>query len=79
MEVCKQAAAHCKEKGYPIEKLAMQFSCSNPRIASTVFSTTRPEAIQKNIAYLEEPMDEQLVAEVRAIIGDQQRVSWANT
>jgi hypothetical protein len=24
----------------------MQFSCSNPRIASTVFSTTRPEAIK---------------------------------
>ena len=71
--------AYCKEKNYPIEKLAMQFSCSNPRIASTVFSTTRPEAIKKNIAYIEEPMDEQLVQEVRNIIGDQQRVSWANT
>ena len=57
----------------------MQFSCSNPRIASTVFSTTRPGAIKTNIAYIEEPMDEALVAEVRAIIGDQQRVSWANT
>jgi aryl-alcohol dehydrogenase-like predicted oxidoreductase len=79
VEVCKQAAAYCKEKNYPIEKLAMQFSCSNPRIASTVFSTTRPEAIKRNLEYLEEPMDEQLVQEVRAIIGDQQRVSWANT
>ena len=79
VEVCKQAAEHCKAKGYPIEKLAMQFSCSNPRIASTVFSTTRPEAIKTNIAYIEEPMDEQLVKEVREIIGDQQRVSWANT
>ena len=79
VEACKQAAEYCKAKGYPIEKLAMQFSCSNPRIASTVFSTTRPEAIKTNIAYIEEPMDAALVAEVRAIIGDQQRVSWANT
>ena len=79
VEVCRQAAEYCKTKGYPIEKLAMQFSCSNPRIASTVFSTTRPEAIKTNIAYIEEPMDEQLVKEVRDIIGDQQRVSWANT
>ena len=79
VEVCKKAAQYSQEKGYPIEKLAMQFSCSNPRIASTVFSTTRPEAIKKNLEYLSEPMDEQLVAEVRAIIGNQQRVSWANT
>jgi hypothetical protein len=57
----------------------MQFSCSNPRIASTVFSTTRPEAIQRNLEYLSEPMDEQLVQDVRNIIGNQQRVSWANT
>ncbi len=79
VEVCKKAAAYCKEKNYPIEKLAMQFSCSNPRIASTVFSTTRPEAIQRNLEYLSEPMDEQLVQDVRNIIGNQQRVSWANT
>jgi aryl-alcohol dehydrogenase-like predicted oxidoreductase len=37
---CEKAAAHCKAKGYPIEKLAMQFACSCDRIASTVFSTT---------------------------------------
>ena len=79
VEVCRQAAEHCKAKGYPIEKLAMQFSCSNPRIATTVFSTTRPEAIRKNLEYLSEPMDEELVKEVRDIIGEQQRVSWANT
>lgn len=76
---CRKAAEHCKAKGYPIEKLAMQFACSEPRIASTVFSTTRPEAIQKNLGYLAEPIDWELVREVRNIIGDQQRVSWANT
>ena len=79
VEACRRAAEHCRQKGYPIEKLAMQFSCSNPRIASTVFSTTRPEAIKTNIAYIAEPIDEQLVREVRDIIGNQQRVSWANT
>ena len=79
VEACRRAAEHCKAKGYPIEKLAMQFSCSNERIASTVFSTTRSEAIKTNLEYINEPMDEQLVREVRDIIGDQQRVSWANT
>jgi hypothetical protein len=40
---------------------------------------TRPEAIKTNLAYLDEPIDWQLVQEVKDIIGDQQRVSWANT
>ena len=79
VEACRKAAEYCKEQGYPIEKLAMQFACSNPRIATTVFSTTRPEAIQRNLEYISEPMDEQLVEKVHDIIGDQQRVSWANT
>jgi hypothetical protein len=33
----------------------------------------------KNIEYIKEPADEQLVKEVQEIIGDQKRVSWANT
>ena len=79
VRACEEAAQYCKEKGYPIEKLAMQFSVSNPRIASTIFSTTRPENLKNNLAYIEEPIDWDLVAKVREIIGDQQRVSWANT
>ena len=79
VKACEQAAAYCKEVGYPIEKLAMQFAVSNPRIASTVFSTTRADNLKKNIAYVNEPIDWELVAKVREIIGDQQRVSWANT
>ena len=79
VEACVKAAEYCKAKGYPIEKLAMQFSIHNDRIASTLFSTTRPENLLKNIEYIKEPADEQLVKEVQEIIGDQKRVSWANT
>jgi aryl-alcohol dehydrogenase-like predicted oxidoreductase len=57
----------------------MQYSCSNPRIASTIFSTTRPENLLKNIEFVNKPIDWQLVEKVQEIIGDQQRVSWANT
>ena len=63
----------------PIEKLAMQFSVSNPRIATTLFSTTNPENVKKNIAFIEEPIDWELVREVQEIIGEQKRVSWANS
>ena len=76
---CRRAAAHCAVKDYPIEKLAMQYSLQNPRIASTLFSTTKPENLRKNVSYMDEPIDLQLVQEVREIIGDQFRVSWSNT
>ena len=79
VEACRRAAAHCAAKDYPIEKLAMQFSLQNPRIASTLFSTTNPDNLRKNVAYMDEPIDWQLVQEVKQIIGDQCRVSWSNT
>ena len=79
VEACQRAAAHCAAKGYPIEKLAMQYSLQNPRIASTLFSTTKPENLWKNVAYMDAPIDQQLVREVCDIIGDQYRVSWSNT
>ena len=79
-EACTRATLHCKEKGYPIEKLAVQFSTSlNPRIATTLFSSANPDNVLKNIGFVNEPMDEELVKEVQAIIGDQMFVRWKNS
>ena len=79
VEACQRAVAHCESKGYPIEKLAIQFSVSNPRIATTLFSSANPDNVIKNIEYAEAPIDWDLVKEVQEIIGDQKRVSWANS
>ena len=76
---CGRAAAHCQAKGYPIEKLAIQFAVSNPRIATTLFSSANPENVRKNISFVEEPLPSDLVKEVREIIGDQFCVRWKNT
>ena len=62
-----------------VDVCAMQFSVSNPKVATTLFSTTNPENVKKNIAFIEEPVDWELVREVQDIIGDQKRVSWANS
>lgn len=79
VEACKRAAEYCSEQGYPIEKLAIQYSVSNPRIPTTLFSSANPDSVLKNIKYIEEPIDWRLVDKVKEIIGDQQRVSWANS
>ena len=79
VEACAKAAEHCGAKGYPIEKLAIQYSVSNPRIAGTLFSSANPANVQRNIEWANEEPDWQLIKEVQDIIGDQKRVSWANT
>jgi len=79
-KACARAAQYCKEQGYPIEKLAIQFSTSlNPRIATTLFSSTNPKNVLKNIGYVNDPIDMELVAKVQEIIGDQMFSRWKNS
>ncbi len=79
VEACQRAVAHCNAKGYPIEKLAIQYAISSPHIATTLFSSANPANVEKNWQYAEEPIDWQLVGEVQRIIGDQMRVRWKNS
>lgn len=80
VEACRSAAEYCTQKGYPIEKLAMQFSCTEPRIATTLFSSANPDNVRRNIEWVEEgSAPSELVTEVRSRIGEQQRVTWANS
>jgi aryl-alcohol dehydrogenase-like predicted oxidoreductase len=79
VDVCAKAAQHCAEKGYPIERLAIQYSASNTRIAGTLFSSANPANVKRNIEWANEEPDWNLVKEVQDIIGDQKRVSWANS
>lgn len=79
VDACRRAVEYFDAKGYPIEKLAMQYSVSEPRIATTLFSSANSENVAKNIVFVSEQPDWELIGEVKRIIGDQQRVSWANS
>ncbi len=79
VDACRRAVEHVNAKGYPIEKLAIQYAISSPRIATTLFSSANPDNVRKNIAYAEAPIDWELVKEVQDIIGDQMRVRWKNS
>ncbi|MBQ6202563.1 MAG: aldo/keto reductase [Prevotella sp.] len=79
-EACRKATEYCNEQGYPIDKLAIQYSTAlNPRIATTLFSSANPKNVLKNIGYVNEPFDAALAQKVQEIIGDQMRVRWKNT
>ena len=79
-EACRKATEYCDQQGYPIDKLAIQYSTAlNPRIATTLFSSANPKNVLKNVGYVNEPFDAQLAQKVQEIIGDQMRVRWKNT
>ena len=68
MEGCRKAVQYCQTKGINIVKLAIQFSCSNPAVATTLVSTARAQNILDNINYAEHPIDESQLAEVLDIL-----------
>ena len=78
-KACARAAEFCQQKGYPIEKLAMQYSIGEAGITSTLFSSTSPENVRRNIAYISESAPSELVIQVREIIGDAFGLTWKNS
>ena len=68
IEGCRKAVTHCANRGINIVKLAIQYACSHPGITTTLVSTARPRNILDNIAYVNEPMDESLLAEVLEVL-----------
>ena len=77
--LCAEAAAWCAKAGKSIEALALQYSVGNPRIATTLFSTTRAEAVEWNLARIDEKIDEEALEEVRKIIEPAFRDTWLNS
>jgi aryl-alcohol dehydrogenase-like predicted oxidoreductase len=77
-DLCRKAAEHCRKKGESIEKLAIQYAVSNSKIATTLFSTTRSGCVLQNIRWIEETMNEELLAEVHKILEPRFRDTWLN-
>jgi aryl-alcohol dehydrogenase-like predicted oxidoreductase len=67
-EVAAAAAKHCEMRGSDIAKLALQFSIANPNFATCVTGSANPARVSQWVDWAEEPIDEQLLAEVLAIL-----------
>ena len=63
----RAAAAHCAQRGVDIAKLALQFSIAHPDITTTIAGSANPVNIRHWAQWAAEPLDAQLLAEVRAI------------
>lgn len=64
----KRAVEYCHSAGADIVKLAVQFATSHPTIATTLVGSANPENIRRNVEYLAEPIDFELMARVLEIL-----------
>jgi aryl-alcohol dehydrogenase-like predicted oxidoreductase len=72
----REAAEFCSSRGVPISKLALQFSSQNHEFPTTLFSSTRPESVRRNVAWYEEPFDHDLLTAVKRILAPLMNKQW---
>lgn len=63
----RKAAELCAARGSNIAKLALQFSCANPDISTTIAGSANPDNIRNWSKWIAEPIEQELMAEVLAI------------
>jgi aryl-alcohol dehydrogenase-like predicted oxidoreductase len=63
----RAAAKLCADQGIDIAQLALQYSCANPDITSTVAGSANPNNIAKWAKWLEQPIDQSLLDQVLAL------------
>ena len=67
-DAARQAAHYCAERGVDIAQHALQFSCANPDMTTTIAGSANPNNIRKWVQWLEAPVDPTLMSEVIAIL-----------
>ncbi|MDP8243851.1 MAG: aldo/keto reductase [Candidatus Hinthialibacter antarcticus] len=75
-ETCAKAAAFCRDKGANIAKLALQYALQCDEIHTTLVGTARVENIERNVEWMNEPLDEELLQEVLAILKPIHNQTW---
>jgi aryl-alcohol dehydrogenase-like predicted oxidoreductase len=73
---CAKAAEYCDSQGVDIAQLAVQFALANPDIHTTLTGTANAENLKKNVAWIEQPLDTQLLNEVLEILKPIHNRTW---
>lgn len=66
----------CRQAGSSIEKLALQFSCKHAAISTTIFSSSNPQSVIRNIQWIDEQLDIELLNKVQMILNPVMNKQW---
>ncbi|MEO6981495.1 MAG: aldo/keto reductase [Edaphobacter sp.] len=72
----RRAAEVCAKHGVNISTFALQFSLAHPSTASTLIGMASAEQVKANVHAAEGPLDQQLLKEVLAAIGNGFATTW---
>ena len=75
---CAQAAASCAQRGASLAKLALQFSVATGPCGTTVVGSASASHIRRNVAWIGEPIDLELLAEVEEVLALVRDLGWMN-
>lgn len=67
-DTCAKAVSYCRKKRRDLAKLALQFSVSNRDIATTLVGTGNAKKLKQDVAWIDDPIEEDLLSEVRAVL-----------
>lgn len=74
---CRLAARRCMEMGVNLTQLAIQFSAANTKIPTTLVGVAEPDKVQQNLRWVCEPVDENIIHEIRQILAPVHNLTWA--
>lgn len=66
--ICRRAAEHAASRGVDIAQLALQYSIAHPEMTTCIVGSANPENVRKWVQWSEQPIDQQLLAEVLDIL-----------
>ncbi|MCL9660926.1 aldo/keto reductase [Paenibacillus hunanensis] len=76
--VCYEAALYCQQQGVEIAQLAMQFAVQQESIPTTLVSTANPDNVLRNVRWIEEPIQTEVLEEVLRILKPVHNQTWAS-
>lgn len=64
-EVRQEVLDYCRQQGWELAKLALQFSVANPNFASCIAGSADPERVAQWCRWVDEPADQEAIAELQ--------------
>ncbi len=75
---CAHAVAHAQAKGVELGQVALPFALNHPAIATTFVGMPTVSNVRNNLRWIEDPLREDLLAEIREILRPVQDQTWTS-
>ena len=76
VDVARQAAEFCRTRGADLSELALQFALGCDQVATTMVGMSKVSNVERNLAVLEKPLDEDLLTEVLKLVSPVANIYW---